>query len=59
MNLKQTIYDVLNSSLERARKWQRLNYLDISLPNCMFYCNDTQQANDLICQWAVNNGELI
>lgn len=55
MILQQTIYDYLNMSLKKAQKIQLHKHLDISLPNCMFYCNDTQQANDLICQWAANN----
>lgn len=55
MSLQQTIYDYLNMSLKKAQKMQLHKHLNISLPNCMFYCNDTQQANDLICQWAANN----
>lgn len=55
MSLQQTIYDYLNMSLKKAQKIQLHKHLDISLPNCMFYCNDTQQANDLICQWAADN----
>lgn len=56
MSLQQTICDYLNMSLKKAQKMQLRKQRDLGLPNCMFYCDDTQQANDLICQWAVNNG---
>lgn len=56
MSLQQTICDYLNMSLEKAQKMQLRKQRDLGLPNCMFYCDDTQQANDLICQWAANNG---
>lgn len=55
MSLQQTIYDYLNMSLKKAQKMQLRKQFDCVLPNCMFYCDDTQQANDLICQWAANN----
>lgn len=56
MSLQQTICDYLNMSLKKAQKMQLRKQRDLGLPNCMFYCDDTQQANDLICQWAANNG---
>ena len=56
MSLQQTICDYLNMSLKKAQKMQMRKQRDFGLPNCMFYCDDTQQANDLICQWAANNG---
>lgn len=55
MSLQQTIYDYLNMSLKKAQKMQLRKQRDFGLPNCMFYCDDTQQVNDLICQWAANN----
>ena len=55
MSLQQTIYDYLNISLKKAQKMQLRKQFDCVLPNCMFYCDDTQQANDLICQWAADN----
>lgn len=56
MSLQQTICDYLNMSLKKAQKMQLRKQRDLGLPNCMFYCDNTQQANDLICQWAANNG---
>lgn len=56
MSLQQTICDYLNMSLEKAQKMRLRKQRDLGLPNCIFYCDDTQQANDLICQWAANNG---